>query len=291
VAEEGTAACVLLPASVCDGSSYGALREAVTSLAELTAPPRELGEDAFPGVVEPAVLIQLSPRGDAARSSRSPWTTGVEDPLLERLRDFPRLPPECFRDPGVHSGNAARELIVRAGRPDLPGVREGRDLAAYRLDPPRLRLNVELERTPERRFRFGTLERYRAIPILLRQTADRPIAALHTEPTYFRNSLLACTPPAGLEPAFVVAVLNSSVVSAWHRASFRDARQRTFPQVKVSHLRSLPMPILQRKEAPALHDRVVRLVNAGEYAGLDDLVTEAFGGLRAPEEAGARRLA
>jgi hypothetical protein len=293
VAEEGTTAAVLLPASVCDGEGYGALREVVTSRVELAAPPRELGEDAFPGVVEPAVLIELSSGGCAARGSRSPWTAGVEDPLLERLRDFPRLPPECFRDPGVHSGNAARELIVRSGRLDLPGVREGRDLAPYRLDPPRIRLNVELERTPERRFRFGTLERYRAVPVLLRQTADRPIAALHTEPTYFRNTLLACTPPAELEPAFVVAVLNSSVVGAWHRASFRDARQRTFPQVKVAHLRSLPLPIVRRNEAPALHDRVVQLVRAGDHEGAENLVAEAFGvgPLRAPEDAGARRLA
>ena len=179
---------------------------------------------------------------------------------------------------------------MRAGRPDLPGIREGRDLMPYRLGAPRLRLNVELERTPERRFRAAPLERYRAIPILIRQTADRPLAALHTEPTYFRNSLLACTPPPGLAPAFVVAVLNSTIAGTWHRARFRDARQRTFPQVKVGHLRSLPVPILDRSEAPALHDLVVRVVSAGEYERADALVAEAFG-LAPTEDAGARGLA
>lgn len=290
VARERTRAAILLPAPVLDGESYGALRRTVTARVELGAPPRELGEKAFPGVVEPACLLELRPRERPGRGSRAPWVPAPAGELIERLERYPRLPAECFRDPGVHSGNAARELIVREGRPGLPGIREGRDLQPYRLGAPRIRLNVELERTAERRFRMASLERYRAVPILVRQTADRPIAALHTEPTYFRNSLLACTPPPGLAPAFVVAVLNSRVARDWHRANFRDARQRTFPQVKVAHLRSLPMPIRDRNEAPALHERVVRIVSAGEYERAGALIAEAFG-LRAAEDAGARRLA
>ena len=122
------------------------------------------------------------------------------------------------------------------------------------------------------------------MPVLLRQTADRPIAALHTAPGYFRNSLLACRPPAELDPAFCVAVLNAPTACAWHRKSFRDARQRTFPQVKVGHLRTQPFPIVARAGAPRLHDEVVRRVRAigpvpapEEVEGIEGLVLEAFG--------------
>ena len=121
---------------------------------------------------------------------------------------------------------------------------------------------MDLPRAPERRFRFAPLERYRSVPVLLRQTADRPLAALHTAPTYFRNSLLACIPPPELDPAYVVAVLNSPVAALWHRIRFRDARQRTFPQVKVGHLRTQPLPIARREQAPEHHDEIAALARA-----------------------------
>ena len=151
---------------------------------------------------------------------------------------------------------------------------------------PSLRLNVGLERGPERRFRFAALERYRRVPVLVRQTANRPIAALHDRPTFFRNSVLACTPPAELDPAFVVAVLNSTVACRWHRARHRDARQRSFPQVKVGHLRALPFPMRSRTEGRALHDAIARRVrelgtegvpDARAVQAIDRLVAEAYG--------------
>jgi hypothetical protein len=81
------------------------------------------------------------------------------------------------------------------------------------------------------------------VPILVRQTAARPIAALHApEPGYFRNSLLACRGIEGVAHEVVVAWLNASVIAADHRARTRDARQRSFPQVKLRHLRALPVP-------------------------------------------------
>jgi hypothetical protein len=287
VAASRSSARVLLPASVCELDGYAELRRRVSALADLSAPPRELAEDAFPGVCEPSVLLELAPATRRGRGSGGPWAAVDEGvaAALQAFDAFPRLPTECFRDCGVHTGNCSAELIVRTPTPGLPGLREGKDLVAYRLGPPRIQLRAELERTPERRFRVKALEDYRAVPILLRQTADRPVAALHDDPTYFRNSLLACTPPAGLDAAFVVGVLNSPVAAAWHRLRFRDARQRSFPQVKLAHLRGLPFPILHRDEDRALHERVAasvtELCRAPRATGLAEevagLVTAAYG--------------
>jgi hypothetical protein len=46
----------------------------------------------------------------------------------------------------------------------------------------------------------------------------------------------------GLAADLVVGLLNSSLYRALHLALRRDARQATFPQVKIGHLRALPEP-------------------------------------------------
>ena len=298
-AREGTRARLLLPASVCDLAAYAETRRLVTSRCVLEGPPRELGEDAFVGVVEPAVLVGLQPAPRRSRGTDAPWSAldPAAEAWVDHLAAFPTLPAASFGDFGVHSGNCARELIFREPARGRPGIREGRDLVPFRLAPPRAWLETGLERGAERRFRIAPLERQAAVPVLLRQTANRPIAARHVAPGYFRNSLLACTPPAELDSAFVVAVLNSEVAARWHRLLFRDARQRAFPQVKVSHLRSQRFPFLARAEHPSLHDEVVELSNrlaktpdaAGE-ARIEELVREAFR-LPSPEETNVGALA
>ena len=261
VSREGTGARVIVPASLTETQAYAPLRAAVTSQARVVA-VEELGEDAFPGVVAPAVILDLEPGGAASPGA---WRGARDDGLEHALAHLPRLPASTFADPGVHSGNAARELVVRGPAEDrsgLPGVREGRCLAAYDLGAPQAGLRVDLRPSDGLRFRVHEASHYSDFPVLLRQTAPRPIAALHVEPTYFRNSLLAARAVPGLEPEFLVAVLNGPLAGAWHRDRFRDARQRAFPQVKVGHLRTQPFPIVHRDQAPALHDEVVRRVRA-----------------------------
>ena len=281
------AAGVLMPASVCELAGYATLRERATELAELLEAPLDLGESSFRDVCEPAVRLTLGPRRRAGCGSRAPWARAPRpDPLVDRLAAFPPLPPECYGDPGVHTGNAARELVRRdqagAQGAGLAELREGRDLRAYRLGEPRAQLDLRVPRSGERRFRIGSIERYRAVPVLLRQTSDRPVAALHSNPTYFRNTLLACTPPLELDPAFVVAVLNSPLLARFHHARHRDARQRSFPQVKVAHLRALPFPIRARADASHAHDRIARQVRALDA---DEIAADTRAGIVAEIEA------
>ena len=276
----GRRAALLLPSSLCHQERSAPLRASVQAACEVRA-ARDLGERAFAGVLEPAVLLELEGRAPDRSPTRAAWEPEREAlEALRRLEGCRPLEPACYGDLGAHTGNAARELLLDAPTPHSAPVREGRDLEDYALAPARRHLRLDLERTPARRFRIPPRERLAAVPVLLRQTADRPRAALHTEPGLFRNSLLACTPPPELDPAFVVAVLNSPLLAAWHRARTADARQRAFPQLKIAHLRALPFPIRDRAEAPDAHDRIARLVRAsgaGARAEIDALVLALYG--------------
>jgi hypothetical protein len=300
VAQEGTGAVVLLPGSMMELARYGPVRGMVTELAHPLRLPEDLGPEAFPGVEEPAVLLELAPGSPPGGSSESPWSRTLEAScLLGELAAHPRFPAGSFGDPGVHTGNAARELVLPQDGPGLP-LRQGRDLAAYHLGPASARLAETLPSRSSAYYRIGPLRSYQAFPILLRQTAARPIAALHVPPTYFRNSLLGCRGVAELDPAFLVAVLNSPTAAAWHRLRHRDARQRVFPQVKVGHLGTQPLPIRARDEDPRLHDEIVARVRAllsiaperieEERRSIEARIVTAFGlSKRANEELASER--
>ena len=263
---------VLVPAPVCELDGYRATRGLVLAHSVLDGDPVELGEGAFPGITQPAVVVALRGRASLAALDSAPWiaTPGAgRDEAVEfaveleaRLVRFPRLPARSFADPGVHTGNSARDLVFDDPGPGRAPVRVGRNLTAFSLAAANRYLRVDLEPGSGRVFRVPSLERMRAFPVLVRQTAARPIAALHEPGAHFRNSLLACRVVPDLDPAFVVAVLNGPVAGAWHRMAFRDARQRAFPQVKVKHLATQPFPIACRSERPEFHDDIVRRVHA-----------------------------
>jgi hypothetical protein len=77
------------------------------------------------------------------------------------------------------------------------------------------------------------------------------MAALHDAPTYFRNSVLAGNGIEGIPHAAIVALLNSELFAWFHWCRNRDARQQSFPQVKVSHLCALPRPPTGKQAAPS----------------------------------------
>lgn len=280
--EQDRPARLLLPGSMLELEGYAPLRQAISEHVHLACAPEELGEEAFPGVLEPAVLVSLAP-GAGEPIAPQPQ---ARSSFLTRLANFPKLPPETFADSGVHTGNSSKLLVHQTPTENSAPMRRGADLEAFRLGPARLHLRLDLPRNTEQRFRIAPREHYESFSVLLRQTADRPIAALHARPTYFRNSLLGARHPDGLAPEFLVGLLNSSIATRWHREMFRDARQRSFPQVKVKHLRSQPTPIRKREEDARLHDDVVERVRRGapSLAGkselrleLDQMFLRAFG--------------
>ena len=164
--------------------------------------------------------------------------------VLDVLGRCPAFPASAFGDPGVHTGNSAALLIHAAPPADahVAPIRQGRDIRRYRLADPSHWLRLDAPPVDGHYWRIGPIDRYRHAAILSRQTANRPMGALHADPAYFRNSVLACHGAPGVDDYTILAILNSTLIGCLHRATLGDASQRAFPQVKVRHLRRLPLP-------------------------------------------------
>ena len=229
---------------MCDLKGYGGVRAFARSRARIEA-AWDLGEAAFAGVTQPCCALFLDRTeagGDASDAPIPLARPGDADAVLvHALARRPKPPPELFADIGVHTGNCAKRLVSDDAGDGVP-IREGRDVTAYGLAAPRRALRTGIDAATGEYFKVLPLARYRAVPILLRQTAARPVAALHRDPTYFRNSVLACLGLPGVPSERICAWLNSDAVAAWHRARVREASQKSFPQLKIRHLRDLPAP-------------------------------------------------
>jgi SAM-dependent methyltransferase len=279
----GGVMAMLVPRSVCTHRRYGAVRGVLRELGEVWA--QDLGEGVFAGVTESTALVLLRRLTNAAGAATVGATAAGAPPApplapdkLAVLRDLPRVPPHTFGDPGVHTGNAASLLICDQPTAGTAPIRIGRDITPYRLFTPTHWLLTDPALPRDRYCRLDPTGRWHHTRLLLRQTAERPIAAVHDPPTWFRNSILACYGIDGIDDDTVAAWLNSSTVAAWHRATAADARQRTFPQVKVAHLQNLPLP-------PKWPVELAELGRQQRWAGylearqrrIDEMVARAYG--------------
>lgn len=304
------AVALLLPSPLADLSGYAAAREAATEFHRPVEPLSEHGQDAFEGVVQPCFTLLLSPAASAAANvsvaaprtaSPAPWQlleksrtahsrkTVAAPAVLGRFADLPTFPSDVFREYGFQSaGEVSQTLFLRATEADdlhtMP-LLQGRNVREFHEGAPRLFLRPDRELLRRARCRLRDEADYAKVEFVVRQTAAFPIAALH-HGLPFRNSLLAGFACEGLGADLVVGLLNSVLYRSIHLARQRDGRQAVFPQVKVSHLRSLPAP---PKDAP-LRSQIERLAREATLAAgsdacgvgaelrhrLDDAVFELF---------------
>lgn len=247
---------LLVPSPVADLDGYRQMRRALTRTHRVLDELVEYGQDAFEGVVQPCFGL-IADASSEARESDAPFSlverteqgghaARVSPPdVLLRLKQLPAFPPETFRELGFQTTSVVtQELLRRGGQAEPPFVfplLEGKDVSEFRVGEPRVFLNADPEKLREARCKLRSIDEYRAVEFVVRQTAKYTIAAKHNGHA-FRNSLLAGYGSAEFGAEVMVGLLNSSLLRALHLASQRDARQKTFPQVKVAHLRALPAP-------------------------------------------------
>ena len=307
LAPHGSVALVV-PSPIADLQGYRAVRRAVRKRHVPSEPMLEFGQDAFESVTQPCFALIA----EAARGSRSAEAaTDAPFRLAERQRagapaaelaapaalsEIAKLPPfprELFGEMGFQTTKrVSQELLLRApaanDRHHYP-LLEGRNVRAFWQGEPKLFLAPDSQVLAASRCRLRDPGDYGRVRFVVRQTARYPIAAIHSGLS-FRNSLLAGFAVEGLPPDLVVGLLNSSLYRALHLSSQRDARQATFPQVKIAHLRGLPAPPPDpagREKIASLSAELTRRGVEPELAGrLDAAVYELF----SLESAAAREI-
>lgn len=252
---------LLLPSAVSDLDGYSSARAALAETHTVLEPLREVGQDAFSGVVQPCFVLLAEARTVPAtlgpEEAARPWRLSerqlrnvelsrAEVPrALSRLEALPCLPRDAFRELGFQSNRIVSErLFVRGEKPAngyTVALLEGRNVSEFQQGEPRLYLRADPSSLEKAATRLRPAEHYRAVDFVVRQTAAVTIAARHGG-LAFRNSLLAGFGVGELDADLLVGLLNSALYRTLHKSRQRDARQAAFPQVKIAHLRCLPAP-------------------------------------------------
>jgi hypothetical protein len=296
LAPKGTVALVV-PSPIADLHGYRAVRRAVRATHAPCEPMLEFGQDAFASVTQPCFALIAEPSSGAAPgpgSDEQPFRLaerqrvagGAAEVLapkalleLANARNFPR---ELFGEMGFQTTSAvSRQLLRRSAEPDAIHcypLLEGRDVREFWQGEPRLFLSPDADALSKARCRLRNRDDYQRVRFVVRQTARYPIAALHRG-LPFRNSLLAGFAVDGLPADLVVGLLNSSLYRALHLALRRDARQATFPQVKIGHLRALPEPPSDAGRRAEVAEISATLTRSGYDRALADRLDAAVFGL------------
>ena len=306
LAPQGTVALVV-PSPIADLDGYRAVRRVVRSTHAPCEPMLEFGQDAFESVTQPcfALIAEASTgttqhaTGDvpfrlAERQRAGAVAAEVLPPAaLAEIAKLPAFPRELFGEMGFQTTSSVTQtLLLRAPAPDerhdYP-LLEGRDVREFAEGEPRLFLAPDPQALAAARCRVRDKRDYERVRFVIRQTARYPIAALHGG-LPFRNSLLAGFAVDGLPPGLVVGLLNSALYRALHLASRRDARQATFPQVKIAHLRALPRPPHDTKSYEQIVSLTAELTRDGVAPCAALRLDAVVFGLFALESAAAREI-
>lgn len=272
---------LILPSSMAELDGYGPTRAAHDRWAECDAALPDLGERAFRGVHQPAMALRSTVRATPrAVGSAAPWPLARPDldpealAILACLTGDP-LPPACFGERGLQTASA--DLAHLASAPDAVhsvALRVGSDVRPFaRAAPSRYADPAWFQR------RLRSAEAWRAVDVLVRQTARVPMAAV-SDGEGFRNSLLACFACEAFSAECLVAYLNASPIRWRHYHLHRDARLG-MPQVKIGHLRGIPRPPASIVGALTTIGAALSAQNEGcsddDQRALDALVSEGFG--------------
>ena len=253
---------LVLPQQLAHLVGYTQIRDVVRQLSVPQEPMPNFGEWVFEGVEQPSFAL-ITQKRVCQGSSGHPFSLASQDiyidiitDMMTRLRAHPKPPKEMFRDIGVHTGNCAKSLITKEKREGDVPVYEGKDVFPFQLGPPQTWLKCGYKKKKGEYYTIRKMEEYTKVRILIRQTASRPIACTHLPKHYFRNSILACYGHSLCSDHVLVAWLNSTAVAFFHLNSISDSQQKVFPQVKIAHLRNLPILLHSFSELEGVEDRV-----------------------------------
>jgi hypothetical protein len=185
--------------------------------------------------------------------------------VLAKVARFQDSLGNLIADPGVHTGNVSKTLIVPSDtiHEDAVPVLEGKQITRFFCSQPTKRVRLSYKPRGSEYFTIRSADRYERATFVGRQTASYPIVGPRKYATYFRNSLLALYPPdPPMRDYYVVALLNATLMRYVYQRRVQESQQKAFPQVKVRALRELPFRTIDFTNPVdvARHDELVGLV-------------------------------
>lgn len=186
--------------------------------------------------------------------------------LLEKIANgHPTLGDICESHDGVNPGNAKHKLLVKEKLDErCKQVLNGKNIGRYRLNWDGLYVRYDRRvLTKGDNVRWGHRVALDTSKILTRQTADRIIGSFDNGRFYATNSIHTTILRDGEQKEFslkyVLALLNSKVLSFYYRKLISEAGQ-VFCQVKLVHLRQLPLRKISLKQQQTFIEDVETLL-------------------------------
>ncbi len=233
---------LVVPTSVADLDGYAPTRQAHDRYCSTDPALPDYGARAVDGVFQPAMALLSTARAAPVTPGEETWELERDDlddatrGLLARVAELPNWPAGLFGERGIQTTAEDRSRLSKketrsCSQPLFSGteVRPFGLLDAGTFVDPRHFLG-----------RLRTPADWTSIQLFIRQTARFPIAA-RANGLPFRNSILAGFETKDIPAHALMAFLNATPTRFVHYQRFRDARQG-MPQLKIGHLRRLPMP-------------------------------------------------
>lgn len=145
---------------------------------------------------------------------------------------------------------------------------QGRDVDRYRVDwngETWIKYGPHLAAPRDPKF-------FRGKRILVREITNPRILAAYTELEYYNTpSIINVTEFKGLDPLYVLGILNSDLMSFYHMESSPKSKKGLFPKILVNDVRSLPIKVVDDKAQASVVALVKRLMGskAGEGSAED----------------------
>ncbi|SHJ74167.1 N-6 DNA Methylase [Geosporobacter subterraneus DSM 17957] len=178
---------------------------------------------------------------------------------------YPLLKESCEIIAGIAPGNIRHKLLSdkKLDVRYVP-VLEGKDIRRYGYQWQGTYLLNDRNVIDKHRGEYATFMREEFVlqpKLVIRQTADRFIAAYEDQNYYLLNTLYAClSRNENLKLKYILALLNSKLLNFLYYSLIHEAK-KLFPQIKIYHIQNSPIKI----ENLGIQQHFIDFVNRIEY--------------------------
>jgi SAM-dependent methyltransferase len=228
--------------------------------------------------------------------------TEENNSLLEKIEDKSVLLGDiCLIKNGVNTGNAAKILLSKENKgKTYKKILEGKDINKYTLNWSGMWINYDKDlkkqldpsmlETRQSYVDFSLRDEsiFNSEKLIIRQTADRPIATIDNEGFITRHSThLILSNSKDYSLKYVLGLINSSLMKYYYRALVPE-EGKAFAEVKAVNLKKLPIKKLSLiEQQPFIHlvDQILSMKNSDPSSvnikeledQIDNMVYELYG--------------